>query len=179
MKKNIKIAIAALILCSGLALQVTAKGKVSPRYLFGFSASFADSTVYFTDIQMLDSTWVDSKTKFLLGRDEYALQLKDYFNSNNMPNRTCVVLFGKDKKTAEKKFKKLKDTYTVKAKGGYDVRYLTKDDFQFKSVYMGIEEELPVEKPKKVKKEKSDKDRPGKDRPGKGKPHNGHGPNMH
>ena len=37
MKKNIKIAIAALILCSGLALQATAKGKVSPRYLFGFS----------------------------------------------------------------------------------------------------------------------------------------------
>ena len=179
MKKNIKIAIAALILCSGLALQVTAKGKVSPRYLFGFSASFADSTVYFTDIQMLDSTWVDSKTNFLLGRDEYALQLKDYFNSNNMPNRTCVVLFGKNQKTAEKKLKKLKDTYTVKAKGGYDVRYLTKDDFQFKSVYMGIEEEQPVEKPKKVKKEKSDKDRPGKDRPGKGKPHNGHGPNVH
>lgn len=179
MKKNIKIAIAALILCSGLALQVTAKEKVSPRYLFGFSASFADSTVYFTDIQMLDSTWVDSKTKFLLGRDEYALQLKGYFNSNNMPNRTCVVLFGKDKKTAEKKLKKLKDTYTVKAKGGYDVRYLTKDDFQFKSVYMGIEEAQPVEKPKKVKKEKSDKDRPGKDRPGKGKPHNGHGPGMH
>ena len=123
---------------------------------------------------MLDSTWVDSKTKFLLGRDEYALQLKDYFNSNNMPNRTCVVLFGKNQKTAEKKLKKLKDTYTIKAKGGYDVRYLTKDDFQFKSVYMGIEEEQPVEKPKKVKKE-----RPDKDRPGKGKPHNGHGPGMH
>ena len=123
---------------------------------------------------MLDSTWVDSKTKFLLGRDEYALQLKDYFNSNNMPNRTCVVLFGKNQKTAEKKLKKLKDTYTIKAKGGYDVRYLTKDDFQFKSVYMGIEEEQPVEKPKKVKKE-----RPDKDRSGKGKPHNGHGPGMH
>ena len=59
------------------------------------------------------------------------------------------------------------------------MRYLTKDDFQFKSVYIGIEEEQPVEKPKKVKKERPDKDRPGKDRPGKGKPHNGHGPNMY
>ena len=155
MKKNIKIAIAALILlCSGLALQATAKGKVSPRYLFGFSASFADSTVYFTDIQKIDSTWVESKTDFLLGRDEYALQLKGYFNSNKMPNRTCVVLFGKDLKTAEKKLKKLKETYTIKAKGGYDVRYLTKADFRFEPVYMGIDDEQPVEKPKKEKKAK-------------------------
>ena len=154
MKKNIKIAIAALIFCSGLALQATAKGKVSPRYLFGFSASFADSTVYFPDIQKIDSTWVESKTDFLLGRDEYALQLKGYFNSNKMPNRTCVVLFGKDLKTAEKKLKKLKETYTIKAKGGYDVRYLTKADFKFEPVYMGIDDEQPVEKPKKEKKAK-------------------------
>ena len=127
---------------------------MSPRYLFGFSASFADSTVYFTDIQKIDSTWVESKTDFLLGRDEYALQLKGYFNSNKMPNRTCVVLFGKDLKTAEKKLKKLKETYTIKAKGGYDVRYLTKADFRFEPVYMGIDDEQPVEKPKKEKKAK-------------------------
>ena len=153
MKNCIKIAIAALILlCSGLALQVNAKGKVAPRYLFGFSASFADSTVYFTDIQKVDSTWIDSKTKFLLGREEYASQLKGYFNSIKMPNRTCVVLFGKDLKKAEKKLKKLKDTYTIKAKGGYDVRYLTKADFTFTPVYMGIEDEQPVEQPKKEKK---------------------------
>lgn len=158
MKNCIKIAIAALILlCSGLALQVNAKGKVAPRYLFGFSASFADSTVYFTDIQKVDSTWIDSKTKFLLGREEYASQLKGYFNSIKMPNRTCVVLFGKDLKKAEKKLKKLKDTYTVKAKGGYDVRYLTKADFEFAPVYMGIEDEQPVEQPKKEKKAPKEK----------------------
>ncbi|MGN1229362.1 MAG: hypothetical protein ACI4T5_06880 [Prevotella sp.] len=163
MKNCIKIAIAALILCSGLALQVNAKNKVAPRYLFGFSASFADSTVYFTDIQKVDSTWIDSKTKFLLGREEYASQLKGYFNSIKMPNRTCVVLFGKDLKKAEKKLKKLKETYTVKAKGGYDVRYLTKADFEFAPVYMGIEDEQPVEKPKKEKKAPKEK-KPNKER---------------
>ena len=153
MKNCIKIAIAALVLlCSGLALQVNAKNKVAPRYLFGFSASFADSTVYFTDIQRVDSSWIDSKTKFLLGRDEYSAQLKSYFNAIQMPNRTCVVLFGKNQKKAEKKLKKLKETYTIKAKGGYDVRYLTKADFKFAPVYMGIEDEQPAEKPKKEKK---------------------------
>ena len=70
-----------------------------------------------------------------------------------MPNRTCVVLFGKNQKKAEKKLKKLKETYTIKAKGGYDVRYLTKADFKFAPVYMGIEDEQPAEKPKKEKKE--------------------------
>lgn len=163
MKNCIKIAIAALILCSGLALQVNAKNKVAPRYLFGFSASFADSTVYFTDIQKVDSTWIDSKTQFLLGREQYSSQLKGYFNSLNMPNRTCVVLFGKDQKQAEKKLKKLKETYTVKAKGGYDVRYLTKADFEFAPVYMGIEDEQPVEQPKKEKKAPKEK-KPNKER---------------
>ena len=64
--KSIKIALTALILCSGFALQVSAKQKIEPRYLFGFAASFADSTVYFTDIQKVDSAWIDTKTKFLL-----------------------------------------------------------------------------------------------------------------
>lgn len=76
MKKIIKTAIMALVLCSGWTLQTTAKGKMEPRYVFGFSASFADSTVYFTDIQKLDSTWIDTKSKFLLGREQYSSQLK-------------------------------------------------------------------------------------------------------
>ena len=155
--KSIKIALTALILCSGFALQVSAKQKIEPRYLFGFAASFADSTVYFTDIQKVDSAWIDTKTKFLLGRDEYAGQLKRHFAAMDMPNRTCVVLFGKDLKKAEKKLKKLKETYTVKAKGGYDVHYLTKADFEFAPVYMGIEDEQPVEQPKKEKKAPKEK----------------------
>ena len=159
MKKTIKLAIAAIILCSGFAMQGSAKQKVEPRYLFGFSASFADSTVYFTDIQKVDSAWVDTKTKFLLGRDEYSGQLKRYFASKEMPNRTCVVLFAENIKKAEKKLKKLKETYTMNAKGGYDVRYMTKAEFEFTPVYMGIEEEeIAVDTPKKDKKEKEKKE---------------------
>ena len=39
-------------------------------YLYGFAASFNDSTVYFTDIQELDSAVVD-RGGFLYGRDSY------------------------------------------------------------------------------------------------------------
>ncbi len=155
MKKIIKTAIMALVLCSGWTLQTTAKGKMEPRYVFGFSASFADSTVYFTDIQKLDSTWIDTKSKFLLGREQYSSQLKAYFNSKGMPNRTCIIMFDKDQKKVEKKLKKLKDTYTVKAKGGYDVHYMPAADFQFTPVYMGIDEEPVAKQPKKEKGKKA------------------------
>ena len=87
-----------------------------------------------------------------------------------MPNRTCVVFFASDIKNAEKKLKKLKETYTLKAKGGYDVRYMTKSDFEFTPVYMGMEEEGAVVEETAPKKEKSkDKsmDKGGKDRKGK------------
>ena len=50
-------------------------------------------------------------------------------------------MFATDKKKIDKKYKKLKETYTVKAKGGYDVHYLNHGDFTFQPVYMGIEEE--------------------------------------
>lgn len=173
MKKTIMIALAALVLCSGLAIQVSAKNKVEPRYLFGFSASFADSTVYFTDIQKIDSAWIDTKTKFLLGRDEYSGQLKRHFASMDMPNRTCVVVFDKDIKKAEKKLRKLKETYTVKAKGGYDVRYMTKADFEFAPVYMGLDEEEQqaetTKKEKKEKEKKGKKENKSKSRDGRGK----------
>ena len=98
----------------------------------------------------------------------------------SLPNRTCVVLFAKDLKQAEKKLKKLKETYTVKAKGGYDVKYMTKADFEFTPVYMGIDEEQPVDTPKKEKKakkgkkEKEKKEKQPGNRGGKGKrPHRG------
>lgn len=139
--KFLKLALVALFVGSGTTLHTYAKSKVTPCYVFGFSASFADSTVYFTDIQKLDSTWLDTKTKFLLGREEYSLQLKQYFNDMKKPNRTCIVMFATDKKKIDKKYKKLKETYTVKAKGGYDVHYLNHGDFTFQPVYMGIEEE--------------------------------------
>jgi hypothetical protein len=45
-------------------------------------------------------------------------------------------MFALTRKEAEKKFIKLRKEYTVKAKGKYDVRYLTNTDFKFQPVDM-------------------------------------------
>lgn len=141
---------AALLVAAFAATEVSAKKKMVPRaYIFGFSASFTDSVVYMTNVQAVDSVWIDTKTKFLLGRENYSYQLRDYFTyKQNMPNRTCLVLFGLNRKDAEKKYVKMKRKYTEKADGKYDVRYLDSADFKFRPV--SIDEEEYQENPPQV-----------------------------
>ena len=63
--------------------------------------------------------------------------MKNYFTDmQNMPNRTCVVVFSEKKKEVEEKLMKMKRKYTVKAKTPFEVRYITDSDFKFKAVDM-------------------------------------------
>ena len=120
------------------------KGKRIPDiYMFGVSASFKDSVVYFTDIQKVDSVWIDTKSKFLLGRENYSLQLKNYLSEKqNSPYRTCIIMFANDKKGIEKKFVKLREKYIgKKSRNQFDVRYINVNDFRFKCIDMGYDEE--------------------------------------
>lgn len=130
--------LAALVATAGVA---GAKEKRMPRvYMYGFSASFTDSTIYFTNVQAIDSVWIDTKTDFLLGRENYSIQLKNMLaNERGEKNRTCVVFYGTSKGKVEKDLVKLRKKYTVKAKNHYDVRYLADSDFRFKSVDMSYE----------------------------------------
>lgn len=123
--------------------KLEAKGKMVPRiYMFGFSASFTDSVVYFTNVQEVDSAWIDTKSKFLLGRENYSYQLKNYLtNTLGMHNRTCLVVFGKTRKEAEDKYVKMKRMYAVKGKGKYDVRNIDLGKFKFQHIDMSLEEE--------------------------------------
>lgn len=136
------VTIAAMLISFFSVGEVSAKKKMLPKaYMFGFSAAFTDSVVYFTNVQTVDSVWIDTKSKFLLGRDNYSYQLKNYFaQQKNMPARTCVVFFGQKKKDVEKKLIKLKNKYTVKAKTPFDVRFLETGEFKFKGIDMSIEE---------------------------------------
>ncbi len=148
---------------------VTAKRKMVPTvYMFGFSASFKDSIVHFTNVQAVDSAWMDTKKNFLLGRDNYSYQLRDYFAYTcKMPNRTCLVIASQKRKDVEKKLLKLRQKYTVKAKGKFDVRTLSDSDFRFKTIDMNVEEydEQTANATKKKKKDKKGKkDKSGKDR---------------
>ena len=124
-----------LLTAATMPLTVNAKNVKQPKvYMFGFSASFQDSVVYMTDVQEVDSVWIDGKTKFLLGREQYSHQFKDYLTAQQQPNRVCIVFFALKKEDAEKKYLKMRKQYTSKSKRKYDMRYLHASDFQFSAV---------------------------------------------
>ena len=92
--------------------------QVPKAYMFGFVASFNDSTVYFTDIQELDSVWVTKKKQYISGKGNYSYQLRNFFTQQrDLPNRTCVIIGSVKRKDVEKKYAKMKQNYLVKNKG--------------------------------------------------------------
>ncbi len=112
-----------------------AKVKQQPVYVFGFSASFTDSIVYFTNVQKLDSAWIETKGDYLLNSDEYSRQLKNYFASKmSQMNRTCIIFCKPKKKDLEKLYVKMKRQYVGKEKQTFEVKYLNDTDFSFSEV---------------------------------------------
>ena len=139
--KILKYILFTLLLAVAMPTEMQAKKVMKPTmYMFGFSASFQDSIIYMTDVQEVKNVWYESKDKFLLGREHYSSQLKNYLeNTKQQPNRVCVVMFAETRKDIEKLFIKMRKEYTVKAKGRYDMRYLTTEEFRFEAVDMSDE----------------------------------------
>ena len=154
----------ALMLTLGYS-SVSAKNIMVPKaYMFGFVASFNDSIIFMTDIQEVDSVWVQDKKKLLAGRSSYAWQLREFFSKNfNLTNRTCVVISDVSRKKVEKKYAQMKKQYVVKGAGKYDVHYTDASEFRFTPVNMEdpVVEQKPAAKPKKDSK-KGPKDKPRK-----------------
>lgn len=147
-------------------MTVSAKGsKKQTVYMFGFSASFNDSIIYFTPVQELQGYIADNRTHFLVNRDQYSYQLKDYFENRGQLNRTCVTVYSTERKKLEKKYQKMKEKYTTKSKNKFDVVYLTDTDFKFQTVtpdegtvYVNSEQaEANAEKSSKKHKKPKDK----------------------
>ncbi len=138
-----------LTVCSVQAKRVC----VPKMYMFGFAASFNDTIVHFTDVQAVDSTWIETKNKFLLQRDTYSRQLRSYLNNQGMPHRTCIVIFDKKRSKLEKKYLKMKRLYSPSKDGiaHYDVRDLKVGEFTFKSSPLNEESETATKKKGKVK----------------------------
>lgn len=158
---NIKkyLLIAAVIVAALLPSASSAqKAEVEKLYMFGFAASFNDTIVHFTDIQAVDSAWVNTKNHYLLGREQYSAMLRNYLTEKNMPNRTCIVIYNKKLKKIQKKYLKMKKLYTgtKKVKTNNIVETISASEFQFKPVNMNPvqEEEETTEQPKKSKKKK-------------------------
>ena len=75
LRKSVFAAIAATLL---IAVSMQAKDEMKRIYIFGFASSFNDSIVCFTDVQAVDSAWLNSKNHFLVSREDYSYQLRDY-----------------------------------------------------------------------------------------------------
>lgn len=158
--RNISLAI--LMMAAGSQTLKAQSIQVPKAYLFGFVASFNDSTVYFTDIQEIDSVWVTKKKQYLAGKSNYSFQLRNFFaQERNLPHRTCIVVSSVKRKDVEKKYAKMKQQYIYKSKGKYDVRYLPESEFRFKAVDMAYDEEPALTK--KEKKAKKEGKRPSRD----------------
>ncbi len=131
--KKIIMTLAAILLTTG------ARAALKPKtiYVYGFAASFNDSTVYFTDIQQVDSAYIDSKTKFLYSRENYSYQLRDYLDNIGFKNATCTTSFATTKKEAEKKYLALRKRYL--GGGNYNIHYLKESEFRFQPISGDIE----------------------------------------
>ena len=81
-------------------------------YLFGFSHQLADSVVYFTDVQQIDSIDLDPKTQFLPLRSEISLQLKEYLEGKeHLEKQTACVFFSTKMKKIQKMYAKMRKRY--------------------------------------------------------------------
>ena len=122
-KMNVLVALLVVMMCSAFT---TKKGK--EVYIAGVSASFTDSLVYFTDVQLVDSVELD-KDKLLPERAQYSEQLESYLKSRGQKGRTCFIYFDTDKTKLEKNMNKIKEKYQ---KGGKSIIRQVEGDFKFK-----------------------------------------------
>lgn len=129
-----------------------ALNKQETLYVYGIATTFNDSTVYFTELQQMSDTWVDTKTGFLYSRDNYSYQLRDYLKTQGVPHPTCVTMFSKTRKEAEKKYIALKKKYTTK--GQYDIKYITAHNFAYNAIIPDESEQKIVQTKNKSKKTK-------------------------
>ncbi|MCR5129974.1 MAG: hypothetical protein K6C10_00735 [Prevotella sp.] len=136
--------------------KVLAVNELTPVYMFGFVSSFNDSIVYFTDIQLVDSAWIDSKTKFLYSRENFAYQLKNYMETNGEDEPTCTIFFSDKRKKIEKRFLKLRKRYTTK--GNYIVKFIEGNAFKFENIILDSPEAkyTKAELKEAIKKEKAE-----------------------
>ena len=127
--KYVKILFAVALvftLCSAFSLK---KGGHKPVYAFGVSASFTDTVIYYTEIQMLDSVALD-KNGFLPHRELYSYQLKNYLEVNQLQqNSTCMIYFSENKKKLEKEATKILNKY--KKNNRMTVSRIDSDKFHF------------------------------------------------
>ncbi len=158
LQKIVLTAIATILFASA---SLQAKEEMKRVYIFGMATSFNDSTIYFTDIQAVDSAWITGKAHFLVSRENYSYQLREYLEANGYKNPTCIVSYSTKLSSVKKKWQKLHDRYTAKPKAKkkknglkteeaphYQIKIIGMENFVFKGIAPD-RTETESDKPKK------------------------------
>ena len=160
MTKLTKNVLAAVLLTAAVLLPTEAFGinRLTKVYMFGFATSFNDSTVYLTDIQEVDTAWIDTRTKFIYGRQDFSYQFVEHLRSDENPYPTAIIVFAEKRKDIEKKFLKLRKRYASGKRGNYTIKNVDSNTFHFKSVKPDTPEATYTKEQLKaaIKKEKND-----------------------
>lgn len=111
MRRHITILLGVLMLGGVLTAQGAKEPKMKRLYMFGFAASFTDSVAYQTEIQRIDSAWIDEH-KFLVDRSLYSLQLQYHLEGvEKKRNTTCTVFFNTNLRRLERKWRRVHRRY--------------------------------------------------------------------
>lgn len=110
-RKSLFILTIVLAVCMA-ATNMNAKPRMTRIWMFGVGASFTDSVAFITDVQQLDSAYIETSNSFLYDRSLYALQLKNHLEENlGKENPTCAIYFSKKKASLEKKYAKVRKRF--------------------------------------------------------------------
>jgi len=122
----------AALLWLALPLSAAKKPEVKRIYMFGFAASLRDSTAFQTDIQTIDSAWIDPTHKMLVDRALYSLQLQYHMETEeHRKNTVCSIFFGTNPRKVQRKWAKVKKRYEKDPLLSYQI--LPKERFAFKA----------------------------------------------
>ena len=121
--------------------------------MVGVAMSLVDSAVFITDMHLVDSVTIETKTKFLADRQLYSFQLQRYLEATYKGGPYIPsVFFSPKRKKMERQYLSLHKRY-VNAKG---LRMILVDQgqFRFKPEEYVEREIVEVAKPKKKDKKK-------------------------
>lgn len=110
MKRCVLTMLTFLLFLTADAQEVTkGTGKI---YMFGVSQQLADSVIYITAINELDSIDLEKKTSFLPYRAVFSFQLEDFLETKLfLEQQTSCVFFSENRKKLSKKLYKVKKLY--------------------------------------------------------------------
>lgn len=101
-----------LLLMAARPLEARRKVVSKPVYMIGVGMSLVDSTVFITDMHLVDSVTLERRTRFLKDRQLYSFQLQRYLeHAQGGGPYVPGIFFGKGRRKMERRYLSLHKRY--------------------------------------------------------------------